>query len=204
MEAVVPWTWKPGVSVGTTICVKLPLPGSSDVRASRQERLALCYAAVGSMETALTRTADYLKNRRAYGKPLIDNQYISYSLSELSARLDILRHYNYAAAEAHIRGEDVLRFASVGKLEVGRLAREISATVCSSTEVSDTWKRCGPPGTFGTAPYGRSAAGQTRSCCTSCPAWTATTRKKGDLTHGTACPESNHGMTPSLRATWLV
>lgn len=94
----------------------------------QNERLALCYAAVGSMETALTRTADYLKNRRAYGKPLIDNQYISYSLSELSARLDILRHYNYAAAEAHIRGEDVLRFASVGKLEVGRLAREISAT----------------------------------------------------------------------------
>lgn len=94
----------------------------------QNERLALCYAAVGSMETALTRTADYLKTRQAHGKPLIDNQYINYTLAELSARLDILRHYNYAAAEAYIRGEDVLRFASVAKLEVGRLAREISAT----------------------------------------------------------------------------
>ncbi|ROO59989.1 citronellyl-CoA dehydrogenase [Micromonospora sp. Llam0] len=94
----------------------------------QNERLALCYAAVGSMETALTRTADYLKTRHAHGKPLIDNQYINYTLAELSARLDILRHYNYAAADAYIRGEDVLRFASVAKLEVGRLAREISAT----------------------------------------------------------------------------
>lgn len=94
----------------------------------QNERLALCYAAVGSMETALTKTAEYLKQRRAYGKPLIDNQHISYKLAELSARLDVLRHYTYAAAAAYIRGEDVLRFASVGKLEVGRLAREVSAT----------------------------------------------------------------------------
>lgn len=94
----------------------------------QNERLVLCYAAVGGMETALTRTAEYLKHRQAYGKPLIDNQYLAYTLAELSARLDVLRHYNYAAAEAYMRGEDVLRFASVGKLEVGRLAREVSAT----------------------------------------------------------------------------
>ncbi|WP_037915837.1 acyl-CoA dehydrogenase family protein [Actinacidiphila yeochonensis] len=94
----------------------------------QNERLALSYAAVGGMETALTRTADYLKTRRAFGSPLIDKQYIQFRLAELSARLDILRHYNYAAAEAYIRGEEAIRFATIGKLEAGRLAREISAT----------------------------------------------------------------------------
>ena len=94
----------------------------------QNERLVLSYAAVGGMETALTRTADYLKIRHAFGKPLIDNQYINFRLAELSARLDILRHYNYAAAEAYIRGEDTTRFATIGKLESARLARELSAT----------------------------------------------------------------------------
>jgi citronellyl-CoA dehydrogenase len=95
----------------------------------QNERLALSYAAVGGMETALTRTADYLKSRQVFGKPLIDHQHVNFTLAELSARLDVLRHYNYAAAEAYIRGEDVNRFATVGKLETARLAREIAA-VC--------------------------------------------------------------------------
>jgi citronellyl-CoA dehydrogenase len=94
----------------------------------QNERLVCCYGAVGGMETALTRTADYLKSRQAFGKPLIDKQYINFTLAELSARLDMLRHYNYAAAEAYNRGEDAIRFATIGKLEAGRLAREISAT----------------------------------------------------------------------------
>ncbi|MGB3438871.1 MAG: acyl-CoA dehydrogenase family protein [Actinophytocola sp.] len=94
----------------------------------QNERLALSYAAVGGMETALTRTANYLKTRDVFGKPLIENQHLNFTLAELSARLDLLRHYNYTAAAAYIRGEDVNRFATVAKLEAGRLAREISAT----------------------------------------------------------------------------
>jgi citronellyl-CoA dehydrogenase len=93
----------------------------------QNERLVGCYGAVGGMETALTRTAEYLKTRNAFGKPLIDKQYVNFTLAELSARLDLLRHYNYAAAEAYIRGEDTVRFATIAKLEAGRLAREIAS-----------------------------------------------------------------------------
>jgi citronellyl-CoA dehydrogenase len=94
----------------------------------QNERLVGCYGAVGGMETALTRTAEYLKTRNAFGKPLIDKQYVNFTLAELSARLDLLRHYNYAAAEAYIRGEDTVRFATIAKLEAGRLTREIAST----------------------------------------------------------------------------
>ncbi|MBM9508237.1 acyl-CoA dehydrogenase family protein [Actinacidiphila acididurans] len=115
------------VPVGNTIG-EIGLGFYQQMSQFQNERLSLSYTAVGGMETALARTADYLKARQAFGKPLIDQQYIGFTLAELSGRLDMLRHYNYTAAEAYIRGEDVNRFATVAKLEAGRLAREIAAT----------------------------------------------------------------------------
>jgi citronellyl-CoA dehydrogenase len=92
----------------------------------QNERMIACYAAVGAMGRALDRTADYLRERHTFGRPLIDNQYIQFRLAELRARLDLLRHYNYACAEAYLRGEDTTRFASVAKLTAGRLQREVA------------------------------------------------------------------------------
>jgi citronellyl-CoA dehydrogenase len=94
----------------------------------QNERMAACYGQVASAARALERTAEYLKTRKAFGKPLIDKQYVSFRLAELSARVDMLRHYNYAAAEAYMRGEDTTRFATIAKLEAGRLAREVAST----------------------------------------------------------------------------
>ena len=94
----------------------------------QNERMAACYGQAASAARALERTAEYLKTRKAFGKPLIDKQYISFRLAELSARVDMLRHYNYAAAEAYMRGEDTTRFATIAKLEAGRLGREVAST----------------------------------------------------------------------------
>jgi len=38
-----------------------------------------------------------------FGKPLAEHQWIHYHLAELCAELDVLRHYNYAAAEAYVK-----------------------------------------------------------------------------------------------------
>ena len=88
------------------------------------ERMWAAYSAVGSCERALERTARYLRERKVFGKPLLGHQYVSFRLAELSAELDLLRHYNYAAAEAYVRGEDPTRFATIAKLKSGRLMRE--------------------------------------------------------------------------------
>ena len=88
------------------------------------ERMWAAYSAVGSCERALERTARYLRERQVFGKPLLGHQYVSFRLAELSADLDLLRHYNYAAAEAYMRGEDPTRFATIAKLKSGRLMRE--------------------------------------------------------------------------------
>jgi citronellyl-CoA dehydrogenase len=95
----------------------------------QNERMIANYIAVGQMTTALERTAAYLRERRIFGRAILDHQYVQFRLAELGAELDLLRHYNYACADAYRRGEDTTRFASVAKLKAGRLQREV-ADVC--------------------------------------------------------------------------
>ncbi len=90
------------------------------------ERLITLYRHVGSIAQALDRTRHYLAERRAFGQPLLANQHIQFTLAELSARHDMLRHYAYAAADAVSQGEDSTRFATVGKLLGARLQREVA------------------------------------------------------------------------------
>jgi citronellyl-CoA dehydrogenase len=92
----------------------------------QNERMIAAYTAVGAMDSALERTADYLRQRMVFGKPLLDNQYIQFTLAELRAEVDLLRHYNYACAEAYLRGEDTTRYASIAKLKAGRLQRQVA------------------------------------------------------------------------------
>ncbi len=92
----------------------------------QNERMIAAYLSIGSMSRALERTRDYLRQRQVFGRPLLDNQHVQFTLAELAAELDLLRHYNYACAEAYLRGEDTTRFATVAKLKAGRLARQVA------------------------------------------------------------------------------
>jgi citronellyl-CoA dehydrogenase len=94
----------------------------------QHERMIAAYTAVGAMDHALERTAAYLRERRAFGGPLLSKQYVQFRLAELAADVDLLRHYNYACAEAYLRGEDTTRFATIAKLKAGRLQREVADT----------------------------------------------------------------------------
>jgi citronellyl-CoA dehydrogenase len=86
------------------------------------------YQAVGGAERALERTAEYLRHRVVFGRPLLANQHVQFTLAELAAELDMARHYNYACAEAYLRGEDTTRYATIAKLATGRLIRRIADT----------------------------------------------------------------------------
>jgi citronellyl-CoA dehydrogenase len=92
----------------------------------QNERMIAAYTAVGSMDAALARTAAYLRDRTLFGGPLLSKQYVQFRLAELAAEVDLLRHYNYACAEACLRGEDTSRFATIAKLKAGRLQREVA------------------------------------------------------------------------------
>jgi citronellyl-CoA dehydrogenase len=92
------------------------------------ERMFAAYTAVGSLQRALDRTRDYLRQRTSFGRPLITNQYLAFRLAELAAEVDLLRHYNYATAEAYMRGDNTTRQATIAKLKAGRLLREVADT----------------------------------------------------------------------------
>jgi citronellyl-CoA dehydrogenase len=94
----------------------------------QKERLIAAYMAVGQCESAIQRTVDYLRQRQAFGKPLVEHQWIQYHMAELSAETDVLKHYNYAAAEAVTAGQDASRFATIAKLTAGRLVRKVADT----------------------------------------------------------------------------
>jgi citronellyl-CoA dehydrogenase len=94
----------------------------------QNERMIAAYMSIGSMTRALERTEEYLRQRQVFGKPLIANQHLQFRLVELRAEIDLLRHYNYACAEAYLRGEDTTRYATVAKLKAGRLARQVADT----------------------------------------------------------------------------
>jgi citronellyl-CoA dehydrogenase len=90
------------------------------------ERLITFYKQVGSIELALERTKSYLRERRAFGAPLLANQHLQFVLAELAARHDVLKHYAHTAADAVLRGEDATRYATIGKLLGSRLQREVA------------------------------------------------------------------------------
>ncbi|WP_416050524.1 acyl-CoA dehydrogenase family protein [Cupriavidus basilensis] len=71
-------------------------------------------------------TADYLRQRIAFGKPLLDNQFIQFKLAELKTEMEALRALVYMATRTYIDGGDVVELASMAKLKAGRLSREVA------------------------------------------------------------------------------
>lgn len=71
-------------------------------------------------------TAAYLRDRIAFGKPLLDNQAIQFKLAELKTEIEALRGLTYMATHRYIGGEDVTELASMAKLKAGRLSREVA------------------------------------------------------------------------------
>lgn len=92
----------------------------------QDERLMGAYMATSGARRALERTAEYLKVRHAFGEPLMNNQYLRFKLAELAAELDLLKHYNYSAAERYAAGQDVTQMATIAKYKTGKLAREVA------------------------------------------------------------------------------
>jgi citronellyl-CoA dehydrogenase len=94
----------------------------------QDERLVGAYMAVTGARRALDRTMEYLRVREAFGKPLLANQHLQYRLAELVADVDVMQEYCRSAGARYAAGEDVSRMATIAKLKVGRLIRDVADT----------------------------------------------------------------------------
>lgn len=91
----------------------------------QEERLFVVARSWRFLDIAIKETIDYLRQRKAFGRPLLDNQYIYYKLAEMQAQLESVRALLYRALEAYLNGEDVTKLASMAKYLIGRLSMEI-------------------------------------------------------------------------------
>ena len=78
------------------------------------------------MERAINETIEYTRNRIAFGQSILDNQVVHYKLAELQTKVELLRSLVYRAVEEYLAGADVTKLASMAKLTVGRLQREVA------------------------------------------------------------------------------
>ena len=92
----------------------------------QEERLAAAIGSLVPLTNALNETIEYCGQRKAFGQPLLNNQYLSFRLAELFTELELMRAATYRAVDSMEAGEDVTLLASMLKLKVGRLAREVS------------------------------------------------------------------------------
>jgi citronellyl-CoA dehydrogenase len=94
----------------------------------QKERLIANVMAHSSGERTVRDTIAYTQQRKAFGRPLIENQWIHFKLVELLTELEALRQLNYHCVRMLMAGQDVTREVSMGKLKAGRLGREINDT----------------------------------------------------------------------------
>ncbi|MFZ5551185.1 MAG: acyl-CoA dehydrogenase family protein [Pseudomonadota bacterium] len=92
----------------------------------QEERLWGAATSLRGLDRLIDLTIDYTRQRKAFGKPILDNQVVHFRLAELRTEVEALRALTYSAVEQYISGKDVTRLASMAKLKCGRLGREVA------------------------------------------------------------------------------
>ncbi len=92
----------------------------------QEERLWGAAGSLRSLDRLIDQTIEYARQRKAFGKSILDNQVVHYRLAELRTEVEALRALTYRAVEMYIGGKDVTKLASMAKLKCGRLSREIT------------------------------------------------------------------------------
>ncbi len=92
----------------------------------QEERLWGAVSSLKGKERIIQATIDYARQRKIFGKSVLDNQVVHFRLAELQTEVELLRALCYRACELMLDGEDVTKLASMAKLKAGRLGREVT------------------------------------------------------------------------------
>lgn len=92
------------------------------------ERIALGAMAVGHCSRALELTLDYVRQRKAFGATLWEQQTIRQRISMLDAKTRAARQFMYHCAWAVTQGRDIVQEVSMLKALTGELVNEVLLT----------------------------------------------------------------------------
>ena len=91
----------------------------------QEERLWAAASAILGLLRCIGETADYARERKAFGHSILDNQVVHFRLAELKTEVEALRGLTYMALEQYMAGKDVTEWASMAKLKSSRLLRTV-------------------------------------------------------------------------------
>jgi citronellyl-CoA dehydrogenase len=92
----------------------------------QEERLFGAASSLLGMDNAIEETIAYARERKIFGKSILDHQVVHFTLAELKTEVEALRALVYRATQLYINGGEVTELASMAKLKAGRLLREVS------------------------------------------------------------------------------
>ncbi len=80
----------------------------------------------GFAQRAIDITIDYTRERQAFGRSILDNQWVHFKLAEFQADVSAVHALTWQGVDMVVRGEDATRVATMAKLKAGRLVREVA------------------------------------------------------------------------------
>jgi acyl-CoA dehydrogenase len=80
-----------------------------------QERLIIALGAVSMMDRALGLTIEYTRDRKAFGKPVFDNQTVQFKLAEMKTQATVAKVFVNHCLEQHLAGKLDTATASMAK-----------------------------------------------------------------------------------------
>ena len=92
----------------------------------QEERMYAAASGLKNMERLIADTIEYTRERKTFGQPVLNNQAVHFKLAELQTEVEALRALTWKACQQHISGEDATKLASMAKLKLGRLWRELT------------------------------------------------------------------------------
>lgn len=92
----------------------------------QQERLVVAIAAQIASEDMVEMTIDYVKSRKAFGKPVATFQNTQFKIAEMATKVELGKAFLESLIEDHIAGKDVVTKVSMAKSWLTESAQEIS------------------------------------------------------------------------------
>jgi butyryl-CoA dehydrogenase len=91
-------------------------------------RIGIAAQSVGMARAAFEAALAYARERKSFGKPIIDHQAVNFRLADMATEIEVARQMVWHAAALRDAGEPCLREASMAKL----FASEMAERVCSA------------------------------------------------------------------------
>ncbi|MCR9136523.1 MAG: acyl-CoA dehydrogenase family protein [Alphaproteobacteria bacterium] len=92
----------------------------------QEERLWVAASGLKALDRLIDLTIDYTRERKVFGKAVLDNQTVHFRLAELRTEVEALRALTWKAIDDYVSGKDATKLASMAKLKIGRLYREVA------------------------------------------------------------------------------